>query len=56
MLTVDGRHPIPLRTGDRVVYKMFPKRSLIIRSDKRNFYEVLRAKLNWAGEPNPTNA
>jgi NAD+ kinase len=56
MLTVDGRHPIELRSGDRVVYKQFPKRSLIIRSDKRNFYEVLRSKLHWSGEPNPAGA
>jgi NAD+ kinase len=53
MLTVDGGGPIELRSGDKVVYKRFPKRSLIIRSDKRNFYEVLRSKLSWAGEPNP---
>jgi len=52
-LTVDGSRPIALEAGDRVVYRMLPTKSLIIRSDKRNFYEVLRSKLNWSGEPNP---
>jgi NAD+ kinase len=52
MLTVDGSNPFPLKSGDRVAYKKNPKKSLIIRSDKRGFYEVLRSKLNWSGEPN----
>jgi len=52
-LTVDGGRPIALEAGDRVVYRILPTKSLIIRSDKRNFYEVLRSKLNWSGEPNP---
>ncbi len=52
MLTVDGSRPFPLKSGDRVVYKRNPEKSLIIRSDKRGFYEILRSKLNWSGEPN----
>jgi len=52
MLTIDGQDVFQLTPGDRVVVKKSSKYSLIIRSNKRNFYEVLRTKLNWAGEPN----
>ncbi len=52
MLTIDGQDVFQLTPGDRVVVKKSSKCCLIIRSNKRNFYEVLRTKLNWAGEPN----
>lgn len=52
MLTVDGHRSFRLAPQDRVRYSRSASKCLIIRSDKRNFYEVLRAKLNWAGEPN----
>ncbi len=52
ILTIDGQDAFRLCPADRVVFKMSEKHSLLIQSDKRNFYEVLRAKLNWAGEPN----
>lgn len=51
LLTVDGQTVIPLKTGDRIVFKKAEEKALIIRSDKRNFFEVLRAKLNWLGGP-----
>ena len=51
VLTVDGQHACQLDIGDRIVFGKLPCKSQIIRSDKRNFYEVLRSKLNWAGEP-----
>lgn len=51
-LTVDGQESFLLLPKDRVVLRRTAKESLIIQSDKRNFYEVLRSKLNWAGEPN----
>jgi len=51
-LTIDGQDVFELTPGDRVVVKKSSKCSLIIHSNKRNFYEVLRTKLNWAGEPN----
>jgi NAD+ kinase len=50
-LTVDGQTLVPLRTGDLVVVRSSPQRALIVRSDRRTFYEVLRSKLNWAGGP-----
>ena len=52
VLTVDGQQPVPLEPGDRIGLRMLENRSLIIRSDQRNFYEVLRSKLKWSGEPN----
>ena len=52
ILTLDGQRACELEPGDRVRYSMGREKCAIIRSDKRNFYEVLRSKLNWAGEPN----
>lgn len=45
-LTVDGRDVFPLLPGDEVVFRVLDHKTLLIRSDKRNFYEVVRAKLN----------
>ena len=52
VLNVDGQEMFPLQADDRVVFGRSETSTLIIRSNRRNFYEVLRAKLNWAGEPN----
>jgi NAD+ kinase len=51
ILVVDGQESSALEPRDRVVISKSGKHSWIILSDKRNFYEVLRTKLNWAGEP-----
>jgi NAD+ kinase len=51
-LVIDGQQIFPLEAGDRVLFRRAPRDTLIIISDQRNFYEVLRSKLNWAGEPN----
>ena len=50
-LTVDGVEAVPLQPGDRVALARSAHRTHIIRSAERNFYQVLRSKLNWAGEP-----
>jgi NAD+ kinase len=52
VLTVDGQQTFALAPRDAVLVRRSPHKALIIRSDKRSFYEVLRAKLNWTGEPN----
>jgi NAD+ kinase len=52
VLLVDGQEMHRLEPGDRVVFRKSARSTLIILSDKRNFYEVLASKLNWAGEPN----
>ncbi len=51
-LTVDGQALFKLKPMDRVVFRKSKHYAHIINSDKRNFYEVLRSKLNWSGEPN----
>jgi NAD+ kinase len=52
VLLVDGQQVCHLEPGDRVVFRKSARSTCIILSDKRNFYEVLASKLNWAGEPN----
>jgi len=52
VLTIDGQESFPLLPRDHVLITQAPRKALIIRTDKRGFYEVLRTKLNWAGEPN----
>ena len=50
-LTVDGQDLIPLEEGDRIQFRIAVSEAHIVRSDKRNFFEVLRSKLNWSGGP-----
>ncbi len=52
VLTIDGKEAFDLEPGDRVVFERSTEKTFIVQSDRRNFYEVLRSKLNWAGEPN----
>jgi NAD+ kinase len=51
LLTVDGQELEMLYPLDEVVIRKYDKKCRIINSDKRNFYEVLCAKLNWSGVP-----
>lgn len=51
-LTVDGQELFVLKPKDRVIFQKSDHYTYIINSDKRNFYEVLRTKLNWSGEAN----
>ena len=51
ILTVDGQDTLPLEERDRLYFRVADSEALIIRSDKRNFFEVLRSKLNWSGGP-----
>ncbi|MBN1409876.1 MAG: NAD(+)/NADH kinase [Spirochaetales bacterium] len=52
LLTIDGQETFDLKAEDILYIKKSPIKSLIINSDRRNFYEVLRSKLNWSGGPN----
>lgn len=52
ILTVDGYDIFPLAPLDKIIIKRSEHTGLIVNSHKRNFYEVLRSKLNWSGEPN----
>jgi NAD+ kinase len=51
VLTVDGQDVIALEEGDKLKLQRGDARLKIVRSDRRNFYEVLRSKLNWSGGP-----
>jgi NAD+ kinase len=51
-LTVDGQELFVLEPKDRVIFQKSDHYANIINSDKRNFYEVLRTKLNWSGDAN----
>ncbi len=49
LLSIDGQEVIPLESGDNVIFEKSHSKTLLVRSDRRNFYEVLRSKLNWSG-------
>ena len=50
-LAVDGVEVVGLRPGDRIDLSRSVHQTHIVRSAQRNFYQVLRSKLDWAGEP-----
>ncbi len=52
VLTIDGQEIFPLRPRDSVTIRSAPHKARIVHNDRRTFYDVLRTKLNWAGEPN----
>lgn len=52
VLTIDGQETFFLHPRDSLLICRAPQKALIVRTDRRSFYEVLRRKLNWAGEPN----
>ncbi len=51
-ITVDGQGGASLAPGDQVYVRRAPAKAMIIRSSRRSFYDVLRGRLGWAGEPN----
>jgi len=52
ILSVDGQDAYPLLAGDVIIVERSQTKALLIRSDKRNFYDILRSKLNWSGGAN----
>ena len=50
VLTADGQLDFPLEEGDKVTVEKSRSRVLLVKSQKRNFTEVIRDKLNWSGE------
>lgn len=51
MFTVDGQLAYDLEEDDVVTIVAAPEKARIAYSHKRNFYDVLRSKLNWSGGP-----
>jgi NAD+ kinase len=45
-LTVDGRGVFQPRPGDKITVSRHPKKALLVKSDRRSFYEIVHAKLN----------
>ncbi len=45
-LTVDGREAFPLQEDDILEMEKLPYKALLVKSDRRSFYEVVRTKLN----------
>jgi NAD+ kinase len=52
VLTIDGQESLPLLPRDSLLVRRATHKARIVHTDKRTFYEVLRRKLNWTGEPN----
>jgi NAD+ kinase len=46
-LTVDGQVGFDLVTGDRIVFTRSERKTRLVQSGNRTFYEVLREKLKW---------
>jgi NAD+ kinase len=52
VLTIDGQESYPLEPRDCILIRRASHKARIVHTGRRSFYEVLRKKLNWAGEPN----
>ncbi len=52
VLTIDGQESFLLQPRDCIYVRRAPHKARIVHTDRRSFYEILRTKLNWAGEPN----
>ena len=50
-LTVDGQVYFDVKAGDRIVIERAEKKLQLIDTQTRTFYDVLREKLNWRGQP-----
>lgn len=48
VLSMDGQEYISLLPFDKIIVKEATSRVKIVRSPKRNYFEILRTKLNWA--------
>jgi NAD+ kinase len=49
ILTLDGQVTEALEPLDRIFIRRAPRDTLLIASDREDFYNALRAKLNWSG-------
>jgi len=50
-LTVDGQVYFDVKARDRIVIERAEKKLQLIDTQTRTFYDVLREKLNWRGQP-----
>jgi len=47
VFTADGQQGMPLQRGDRVEVRKSKHRTLLIKSQTKDYFKVLRAKLRW---------
>jgi len=46
-LTLDGQEGTQLRYGDKIVVKQSPYHAYLVRSPRKNYFDILREKLGW---------
>ncbi|MGH0051814.1 MAG: NAD(+)/NADH kinase [Sphaerochaetaceae bacterium] len=49
MLSIDGQQNFCLQEEDMIIVEKSQSKALIVASERRNYIEVLREKLNWSG-------
>nr|WP_319474724.1 NAD(+)/NADH kinase [uncultured Sphaerochaeta sp.] len=49
MLSVDGQQNFCLQEDDMIIVEKSQSKALLVASERRNYIEVLRDKLNWSG-------
>ncbi|HOQ11084.1 MAG: putative inorganic polyphosphate/ATP-NAD kinase [Spirochaetes bacterium ADurb.Bin218] len=47
LLTIDGQEAIRFSGGDEILFRLSDKKMKIILHPKKNYYAILREKLNW---------
>jgi NAD+ kinase len=50
-LTVDGQIYFDVKLGDRIIIEKAENKLQLVDIQTRTFYDVLREKLNWRGQP-----
>ncbi|GJQ58800.1 MAG: NAD(+)/NADH kinase [Candidatus Scalindua sp. AMX11] len=50
-LTIDGQIHVDLMAGDKIIVEKAEERLQMVNTQARSFYDVLRGKLNWRGQP-----
>ncbi len=51
ILTADGEHVRSLEVGEQVFVRKSPQSAKLVNIQRRDFYQVLRDKLNWGAAP-----
>jgi len=47
-LTLDGQEGTELKCGDKIVVKQSPYYTYLVRTPDKNYFDILREKLNWS--------
>ena len=50
-MLADGQEPVALMEGDKIEIKLIEKKVKLICCTQEKFFNALRSKLNWRGEP-----